>query len=173
MNCEDIWLPVVNYEGLYEISSMGRVRSLDRLKKNKGEYILKGKILKVHLLKSGYYSIRLTKNGKGSLKLIHQLVAQSFLNHTPNGHILVVNHKDFNRLNNIVENLEITTTRNNCNRKHLKSTSKYVGVSYYKNIGKFVSQIRINGKLKYLGAFENEIDASNAYQKALIKINEI
>jgi hypothetical protein len=80
---------------------------------------------------------------------------------------LVVNHKDFNKLNNNLDNLEIITQRQNTNKKHLKSSSQYIGVFWNKQNKKWKSQIRINKKIKYLGYFVNEIDAHNAYQNAL------
>jgi hypothetical protein len=100
-------------------------------------------------------------------RTVHQLVAGAFLNHKPSRYELVINHKDFNRSNNNVDNLEIVTTRENANQKHLKSSSQYTGVSWDKNRNKWSSQIVINKKLKFLGRFINELDASKAYQKAL------
>ena len=69
--------------------------------------------------------------------------------------------------NNNKNNLEIVTTRVNSNQKHLKSSSEYTGVIWYKPRNKWKASIRISGKIKYLGLFELEIEASNAYQKAL------
>ncbi len=101
---------------------------------------------------------------------MHKLVAIAFLNHVPNGYEIVVNHKDFNILNNKLSNLELVSQRENANRKHLKSTSKYTGVYWYKRDKKWKSRIQINGKNKNLGTFENEHDAHLAYQKELDKI---
>ena len=70
-----------------------------------------------------------------------------------------------------VNNLEIVTNRVNSNRKHLKSTSKYTGVSWHKNEKKWQVMFRIDNKLKHFGYFENEIDAKNVYQKEINKIN--
>lgn len=102
---------------------------------------------------------------------IHKLVAMAFLNHTPDGtQIFVINHKNFDKMDNRVENLEIVTSRENSNKKHLSSTSKYTGVSWNKNTNKWRADIYINSKLNYLGLFTNEIEASNAYQNALKQI---
>ena len=91
----------------------------------------------------------------------------SFLGHEPNGHALVVNHIDFDKTNNHVSNLEIVTNRENTNQKHLKSSSKYIGVGWDKSRQKWVSRIRINGKLKQLGRFNTEIEAHITYQNKL------
>lgn len=115
----------------------------------------------------GYLRLNLTKNGKGKNFKVHQLVAIAFLDHTPCGLNLLVNHKDFNRQNNNLENLEIVTPRVNGNQKHLPSSSKYTGVSWVESRSKWLAQILINGKHKNLGRFMSEYDAHLAYEKAL------
>lgn len=163
----EIWKNINNFEG-YQISNFGNVKSLSRIILNRGilPFSSKEKILKQNLNK-GYFYVSLSKNGKVKTLLVHQLVAIEFLNHTPEKFVLTVNHKDFNKQNNKLENLEIVTVRENSNQKHIKSSSKYTGVHWVKNKKNWRSTITINGKNKYLGSFKNEIDASNAYQKAL------
>ena len=68
-------------------------------------------------------------------------------------------------------NLEIVTSRKNTNKKHLKSTSKYTGVSWNTKSNKWKSQIRINNKDIYLGLFINEKQASIAYNNKLKELN--
>jgi len=143
----------------YKVSNLGYVKSLK---------FGKERILKRGIGSRGYSTVSLHEDSKQKTKKIHQLVAVAFLNHTPNGHKLVVNHIDFNKLNNNVDNLEIVTARENSNRKHIKSSSKYVGVTWSKKSKKWLSQIEINGKKKHLGLFTNEIEASNKYQGALL-----
>jgi len=164
----EIWKPVRNYEGHYEISNLGNVKSLKReVYHPNGNLNLKEKILNPSFDAYGYFVIDLKKDGIRKNRKVHQLVAEAFLNHTPNGYTLVVNHKNFIRNDNRVENLEIVTIRENTNQKHLKSTSKYTGVSWRKEDKKWQSQILINKKIKHLGSFVNEIDAHNAYQNEL------
>lgn len=151
----------------YQVSNLGNVKSLARLnsKNNKKEIILKPKLGK----NEKYYAVNLWNLKTRKTKRIHQLVAIAFLNHNPKTK-LVVNHIDFNRLNNNVNNLEVISQRENTNQKHLKSSSQYVGVYYCNSSKKYRSTIRVNGIKKHLGLFINEIEASNAYQKALFNL---
>ena len=162
---------VEGYEGLYQVSNLGKVKALERLVNNhRCKYLVKEKILKDVIHASGYFNVILYKNKKIKNFRVHQLVAMAFLGHKPNRHHLVVDHIDNNPLNNKVENLQIVTNRENSNRKHLKSTSKYVGVHWNKEDKKWKSGIMINGKLKHLGYFTDELEASEAYQEALLNI---
>lgn len=165
----EIWKTVKGYEGIYQISNLGNVKSLSRITLHKGKYPIttKEKILKFSIDTYGYYHFRLFYNGKGKVKKVHQLVAEAFLNHKPDGYNLVVNHKNFIKTDNRVENLEIVTQRENTNQKHIKSSSQYTGVCLDKQMKKWRSSIRINGKSKFLGLFNTEIEASDAYQLKL------
>lgn len=96
----EIWKDIKDYEGLYQISNYGRVKSLSNSQKRK-EKILKPEI------RTGYYSINLCKNGNQKNTRIHRLVAEAFIPNPDN--LLCVNHKDENKLNNKVENLEWCT----------------------------------------------------------------
>ena len=160
----EIWKPVKDYEGIYEVSNLGNVKSLVKWR---GEI---GRILKGGFDIYGYHIIILCKNGHRKTRSVHQLVAEVFLNHNPCNYELVINHKDFNPSNNRVKNLEIITQRENANLKHIKSSSKFVGVCWRKDTNKWRSSIWIKGKTKILGCFINEIDAHNAYHNALKNI---
>lgn len=162
---------VKGYEGAYKVSNLGRIKSLERKVKHKHSFkSVREKMLKPCLDAYGYYHVNLHKSGRMKTIKIHKLVAIAFLNHVPDKQKLVINHIDFNRLNNNITNLEIVTTRQNTNRKHIKSTSEYVGVCWDKSYNKWLAQIRFNGKLKYLGRFVVEYNAHLAYQKALKEI---
>lgn len=166
---EEIWKDVPGYEGSYKVSSLGNIRSISRLVKSKSNStrFLRGRILKPKVGTNGYYNVELYKEGKGKWYTIHQLVAQSFLNHKIDNYTKVVNHIDHNRLNNNVKNLEVTTARENTNKKHIKSSSDYVGVNFNKARGKWIARIMVKGVSKYLGGYDNEYDAHIAYQKEL------
>ena len=155
------WEDILGYEGLYKVSNLGNIKSLK---------FQKEKVLKLQTNTKGYFIVNLYKNKKMKSHQIHQLVAIAFLNHVPCKMELVINHINFDKKDNKVSNLEIVTNRENSNRKHLKSTSKYTGVSFEKDRNKWVAQIKVNGKRVLLGRFSNEIDASNAYQSKLKEI---
>lgn len=103
---EEIWKDVKNYEGYYQVSNFGNVRSVDRIviSSNGKSYPLKGKILKMEKGVNGYLFRILCKNGKTENALIHRLVAEAFIQNLNN--LPEVNHKDENKANNCVENLE-------------------------------------------------------------------
>ena len=100
------WKSIPGYEGLYEVSNLGRVRSLDRYVKTCYEaYKLhKGKILSPAKDKNGYLKVHLCYNGKHNIIRVHRLVAQAFLLNPDN--LPEVNHKDEDKTNNSVDNLE-------------------------------------------------------------------
>lgn len=102
---KEIWKDIPGYEGFYQVSNIGRVRSLDRVtKKWDGERLSKGIIMKQAANIKGYLFVQLFKDGVGKIKTVHRLVAEAFL---PNdGRLPQINHKDENKRNNCVENLE-------------------------------------------------------------------
>jgi oligoribonuclease NrnB/cAMP/cGMP phosphodiesterase (DHH superfamily) len=108
------WKPVIGYEGIYEVSNQGSVRSIDRvvteINTNKIKNI-NGKELSIVTSNRGYSVVNLFKNNKGVLKNVHQLVAEAFIPNPDNK--VTVNHKDSNRLNNHVTNLEWNTYAEN------------------------------------------------------------
>lgn len=109
---EEIWKDIVGYEGYYQVSSHGRIKSLERYVKHVfGERINKERIRKQAIGNSGYYFVPLSKFGINKSKDIHRLVAIHFVDGYNEG--LIVNHKDGNRLNNYYENLEWVTPREN------------------------------------------------------------
>ncbi len=158
------WKNITGYENSYQISSEGEVKSLKR----KG--CKKDKILKSSLDGSGYLNVNLSLKGKTKSFHIHKLVAQEFLNHKAGGYDFIIDHKDNNKLNNKQSNLQIITVRKNTSKDQNKRDSKFVGVSWNKRREKWMASIRIKGKLKYLGYFENELNASKAYQDELEKL---
>lgn len=108
----EIWKNITGYEGIYQVSNYGRIKSLKRKKWNgKSFQIIGEKILKPSINNVGYYVVNLAKNGKQKLVLVHRIVASEFLKNDNN--LPVINHKDGNKLNNHVDNLEWTTYQNN------------------------------------------------------------
>ena len=113
----EIWKDVVGYEGLYQVSNLGNVKSLDRIVFNKGIskfYKMKGKKLSTNKSNgSGYKVISLNKDGISKNYYTHRLVAEAFV---PNENLYPqVNHKDENKYNNNSNNLEWCTCKYNNN----------------------------------------------------------
>jgi hypothetical protein len=169
---KEIWKPVIGCEGIYEVSNHGRVKSLKRIveMKNGIKRTVNERILKAGMDNHGYLILNLYNQGVYKTKKIHQLVAESFLNHIPCGLKLVVNHINFDKTDNRVQNLEIVTNRENSNHKHLPSSSQYTGVCWAKQNKKWLARIFINGKNKHLGFFTDEYKAHLAYQSALAQL---
>ncbi len=161
---EEIWKPVLGYEGYYEVSNFGRVKSLDRylyrVKKIKGKvykeyrYLVQGKILNPGILRTGYMSVILGK-GTGERKTIrvHRLVACAFIQNPKD--FPFVNHKDENKLNNRVDNLEWCTQKYNVNygtatERRIKSRSRMV-LQYSKKKEFLRSFLSVNEAARFLG----------------------
>lgn len=171
----EIWKDVIGYEGLYLISNIGNVRSLDLIyqRGNTNNYHKKGKILTKNF-DGNYYSVCLYKEKKGKTIRIHQLVAIHFVDNTNNEKN--VNHKDGDKLNNHFSNLEWCNHRENINHSFkIKNENKICGVFLDKKSKKFRSQITIKGKQLHLGTFESDVEAKEArikYEKENSIINK-
>lgn len=106
----EIWKDIKGYEGLYQVSNLGNIRSLYKRSK--------GNIMNLPI-KKGYYQIGLRKNGIRKYYQVHRLVAQAFIENKEN--LPQVNHIDENKLNNNVDNLEwCTVSYNNCYGTRIK-----------------------------------------------------
>ncbi len=167
MNTQEDFKDIPCYDGLYQVSNKGNVKSLNynRTQKYRNLKLTKDS-------KTGYLVCCLYKNKKSKKFAVHQIVAMAFLNHEPNGLKLVVNHKNFIRTDNRLENLEIVTARENTNQKHLPSISNYTGVFFNKKTKKWFSGLTLNSKNLHLGSFESEHEASEYYKNALIAIDK-
>ena len=123
---DEIWKDIPNYEGLYQASNYGRIKSLSRIinHKSTGKVISKEKILKSHT-NYGYKNVLLSKNNEKKYKKIHRLVAETFI---PNPNNLpYINHTNENRSDNRVENLEWCDSKYNNNYgNHPNSRKKYI-----------------------------------------------
>jgi len=105
---EEIWKDIKGYEGYYQISNLGNIKSLNRTIENKGaiggKYKIKGKSRSQSISKTGYYICTLCKNGKERTFKVHRLIAEAFIDNPNN--LPIINHKDGNKLNNSIDNLE-------------------------------------------------------------------
>ena len=103
----EIWKPIKGYEGYYEVSNLGNIFSIRR-----------NIIVKPYINQTGYYMVNLWFKCKQDKRLISRLVAEAFIENPENKP--VINHKDGNRLNNFVDNLEWCTQSENL--KHAYAT---------------------------------------------------
>lgn len=110
---KEIWKSIEGYEGYYEVSNYGRVRSVDRIVEYSNGYLAKhkGRILKGESDKRGYKRVRLSKNDKSKKFQVHRLVAIAFIPNPENKPF--VNHIDETTFNNHVDNLEWVTGSEN------------------------------------------------------------
>jgi len=134
---EEIWKSHPEYVGI-EVSTFGRVRTLDRVVpcRGNGTRFVKGRILKQCSDKGGYLQLHIPIDGKSTAKLVHRLVAQTFI---PNPDSLPeVNHKDCNRTNDHVDNLEF------CTRSYNNQYREKFGISSTETIGRPVFAIDLN-----------------------------
>lgn len=122
------WRAVVGWEGFYEVSDLGRVRSLPMVKrgKNNGKIRQAGRVRKLQVPSNGYPMLSLKVGDREENALVHRLVAAAFLG-PANG--LCVNHRDGIRSNNVISNLEYLTHQQN--ERH-----KYVVLKYKHHLGK-------------------------------------
>lgn len=104
---EEKWRDIRGYEGLYQVSNLGNVKSFNNRIKHKNPMILKQTIDR----KNGYLTVSLSRNGKKKVYRVHKLVASIFIDNSNS--YPVINHKDGNKLNNCVNNLEWCTYKQN------------------------------------------------------------
>jgi hypothetical protein len=155
------WKDIKGYEGFYQVSDLGRVKSL--------RY---GNILKNHTSNNGYMVVNLSANTRRAKKMVHTLVAESFLNHKSTRE-KVVDHINNIKTDNNLNNLQIISHRENCSKDKKGYLSRYVGVTYNGKNKKWVSMISINTKSTFLGSFDTEDRASIAYNFALTQLDKI
>lgn len=112
---EEIWKDIKGYENLYQVSNFGNVRPKARIVESKNGVVkeINGKILKKWEDKKGYLYVSLCKNGESKNYTVHRLVLTAFIENKDN--LPCINHKDENKQNNKLENLEWCTYLYNSN----------------------------------------------------------
>jgi hypothetical protein len=164
---EEIWKDVIGFEGMYFISNYGRVGS-----KRQGKF----KIMKTRPDSNGYPQAIFCVDRKLISKRVSRLVALHFIELIDNKND--VNHIDGNKMNNYYTNLEWVNKRENSVHRNIlnplmKKSSNYVGVYLSKSSGKYVSEIRLEKRKIYIGTFDCEIKAHEAYLKKCSELNII
>lgn len=123
MQEQEEWRPAVGYEGVLEVSSLGRVKRLSYV--NKLGWVFQERIIEPSSKKGGYLAVGVKDaSGKQKVPRIHALVAAAFIGPRPKG--MVVNHKDFDKQNNRVSNLEYVSHRENI--QHSARAARHSGV---------------------------------------------
>lgn len=145
------WRPVVGYEGFYEVSNLGNVRSIDRIIKYKksGKSLRRGRTMRLNTNRYGYIDLKLCKNGQEKAHLVHRLVANAFLINPETKP--QVNHKNGVKNDNRLENLEWATLSENrlhsfrelnadCWLRHVKGRLHYItnGAQTKRIVGDYV-----------------------------------
>ena len=154
----EVWKEIKDYEGVYEVSSYGRIRSLDHIVPCKAgsTRLVKGKVKLLCVNRKGYQITTLCKQNKMFTLTVHQAVAQAFIPDFIKGTEL--NHMDGNKINNFATNLEVSNSSHNqlhAVRTGLKPSmgiSQYHNVSYVSNpraISRWAASIRHEGKSSY------------------------
>lgn len=140
----EVWKDIEGYEGIYQVSNMGRVRSLDRtyLLKNGRPQSAKGRIMSQHETKDGYKTIKLRTSNSRKAFRVHRLVAMAFIENPDD--LPIINHKDEDKANNCVDNLEW------CNHQYnacYGSTPQRLSVTHknHPNLSKPIEQYTMDG----------------------------
>lgn len=169
-NPQEIWKDIPGFEGYYQASTLGRIKSLPRIIKRlgKGDFPVFEKILKLCMTPKGYQFVHLHKGTSKKTWRIHTLIAMTFLNHNPDGTMkIIVDHINSIKTDNKVCNLQLTTNRHNCSKDKKNKSSKYTGVMWFKRDSKWRAQITTGFVNKHLGYFDCEEDARDAYENAV------
>jgi len=168
------WKPIVGYESMYKISTLGRIKALPKMvHTGGGGYYLKSP-MPIKLRYPGgnnYVGVGLHREGKSKTMRVHQIMGITFLGYTPNRKT-VIHHVDEVKFNNRLSNLEVRTQRYNASfgKFHIRKSSEFIGVSYNKKSRVFKSSIIYEGVKYYLGSSTLESYCSKIYQDAVSAI---
>lgn len=168
---QEIWKDIQNYEGYYQVSNLGKVKSVLRkiIRKNGAPQTIKERVVKPALsISNKYLKVGLWREGIGWSEHIHLLVWDHFGTSPRNGMVLTVDHIDNDKRNNRINNLQLLSNRDNLIKGHLRKDMP-TGVVKENHRRKYYSYIKINKKNIYLGSYNNKEDAGRAYQNAKFK----
>lgn len=170
------WKDIPGWEEMYQASTFGNIRSIDRtiIYKDGRTYKYKGVILSSSINTSGYLAVGLAKDNKIFTISVHQLIACAFLNHKINGYKIIINHIDRNKLNNHVSNLEICTARYNTAYTYFnkKTSSIYTGVRFNKKTKAWFTSMTIQNKEIFIHYSKDELICAKAYEIAVQNVHK-
>lgn len=159
-NCAVEWRPIPGYEGHYEASSSGLVRSCDRPSKYRDTVTIRGTLLRMYERKSGvkYRSVGLSKDGATRTMLVHDAVFCAFNGVPENRRKMTIDHRDGNEHNNAIGNLVLITAGLNVSKR--KATSPTYGI--WKQRNRWVADIIKDKKKIHIGTFPTKEEALSA-----------
>lgn len=165
------WKDVIGFEGIYQVSDLGRVKSLQRMVvRPKGSYIKKEIILKPTLLKIGYLFIKIRDGFKYHPFYIHRLIATHFMDNEDNQR--TVNHKNGIKTDNRIENLEWATHSENIKHAYDTGLKVKIGMMGEKNNQSKLKAIEVF-KIKYMHKDLNNKEVSKIYNVTKENISSI
>ena len=161
--CNEVWKDAVGYEGLYEVSSEGNIRKVGGTNK------------KLTLDRTtGYLKSSMTKNKNTYPETVHRVVAKAFIDRSLSGRYVVVDHIDDVKTNNKLSNLRVISIRENTIKPMNSEEYSAKSVGVCKRGDKFISRAYSKGVRLYLGTFDTEREAREAYNNFLKdKQNEV
>lgn len=144
----EIWKDIKGYEGRYQVSTLGRIKSLVSY------FGTREKIMKGQTVWTGYLRVCLVKDGKSKMHTIHRIVAETFIPNPQNKPI--VNHIDGDITNNCVDNLEWVTFKENSNKsKNVKTSQRWNSIKVIDSLGNIFDSYREAGR--YHGVTANTV----------------
>jgi DNA-directed RNA polymerase specialized sigma subunit len=169
----DIFRDIEGYKGIYQISNTGIIKSLDRKIQTKNGVIrfLKGKVLKQSLNTYGYKTILLCANGISKNKLVHRLIANTFIENKDNN--ICINHKDGVKTNNNICNLEWVTHSENLKHAYdLKLKIPNV-ISKVKGVDHKLSKLNESDVIKIYNLNKPQREIASIFNISLSRVNQI
>ena len=159
----EIWKDIIGFEGLYQVSSLGRIKSLSRVVPRRNNNVIEN-ILKQSTTKDGYHFISLCNNAKCCTKRVHRLVSEAFIPKI-NDYQITVNHINGIKTDNRLDNLEWVSVRENTSHMffHKNKNMKCIGVRQCTRGSKmWECRTSLDRKPIHIGTFKTEQEAIDA-----------
>lgn len=171
---KEIWKDIKGYEGLYQASNLGRIKSVERKspmpRNGENQYRRRRElILKPSIDKYGYYHVKLYNNGEIENIVIHQIIWKVFNGTSYDKKKYNIDHINNIKTDNHIENLQLLLIRDNIS-KGFQYKGKTLPPGVVKKGGKYLSRIQINKKLIIIGCFDDPNIAGLSYQKIKSKL---